>query len=228
MTLGMVFDLDGVLFDSHPIHKKVWRELLQSLGRVVSDEELDFILDGAKRDEILHHFLGPLNREQVESYAKQKEFLLRNEEENLKTIDGLECFLELVESAGIPKVVATSASKPRAKRMLDRCQLTERFSAIVTGDDVSNGKSDPTIFLQCAEKLGAAPRHVLVFEDAVPAIKAAKSIGMKCVGLGKGARQSQLRKAGADLVVPDFMEFAWLSQPSLAALDHLIWPYLRC
>jgi beta-phosphoglucomutase len=204
MTLGMVFDLDGVLFDSHPIHRKVWRGLLQSLGRVISDEELDFILDGARREEILRHFLGPLSLEQIASYAKQKESLFRNEEENLKTIEGLESFLELVESVGIPKVVATSASKPRAKRMLDRNGLTNRFTAIVTGDDVCNGKSDPTIFLQSAQKLRVTPHEVIVFEDAVPAIKVAKSVGMKCIGVAEDGRKSQLQIAGADLIIQDF------------------------
>jgi beta-phosphoglucomutase len=206
MAFGLIFDMDGVLFDSHPIHKRAWAGLLRSVGKIVSDEELDFIMTGATREEILQHYLGPLTSEQMTFYGKQKELMFRSEEHDLRTIEGLEAFLDLVETAAIPKIIATSASKIRAKRMLEKHELTDRFKAIVTGDDVSKGKSDPAIFLRGAEELHVSPHEVLVFEDAVPAIKAAKSIGMKCIGIASGERNSMLQSAGADLVVSDFKE----------------------
>ena len=206
MTGGLIFDMDGVLFDSHPIHRKVWRELLQCMGRVVSDEELDFIMDGARREEILFHFLGPLTPGQTRICSEQKDARFEKEESHLRTVPGLEAFLDLAEAAGIPKAVATCASRPRTKRMLQQHGLVSRFTAIVTGDDVTQGKSDPAIFLRSAEELGVAPRDALVIEDAVPAIKAAKGVGMKCVGIATGPRVSQLLRAGADLVVSDFSQ----------------------
>jgi beta-phosphoglucomutase len=204
MPFGLIFDMDGVLIDSHPVHRKVWRELLLSLGREVSDEELDFILDGPRREEILHHFLGPLSPEQMKLCIAQKESLFRNNEDELQPVEGVEAFLDLVEAAAIPKVIATSASRPRAEKMLDKYGLINRFHAIVTGDDVPKGKSDPGIFVRSAEKLQVAPHEVIVFEDAVSAIRVAKTIGMKCVGVAKGARGTQLLQAGANLVVSDF------------------------
>jgi beta-phosphoglucomutase len=205
MALGMIFDLDGVLFDSHPVHRRAWREFLRGLGRIVSDEELDFILDGAKREEILRHFLGPLTREQTASYVARKESIFRSEEENLRTVDGLEEFLGIVEGAAIPKLVATSASKARANRMLHKHGLADRFTAIITGDDVPSGKSNPAIFLRSAKVLQVEPNEVLVFEDAIPAVRGATSIGMQCIGIAAAdPRRSQLHDAGAALVVPDF------------------------
>lgn len=204
MAFGLIFDMDGVLFDSHPIHKRAWSELLRGVGRTVSDDELDFIMTGATREEILQHYLGPLTAEQLAVYGKQKELMFRSEEHDLRTIEGLEAFLDLVETAEIPKIIATSASKLRAKRMLDKHELTNRFKAIVTGDDVPKGKADPAIFFRGAEELQVPPHNVVVFEDAVPAIEGAKSIGMKCIGVAMGERRRQLQKAGADLVVPNF------------------------
>lgn len=201
----MIFDLDGVLFDSHPVHRRAWREFLRGLGRMVSDEELDFILDGAKREEILRHFLGPLSRKQTASYVARKESIFRSEEESLRTVDGLEEFLSTVEDAAIPKLVATSASKARAGRMLQKHGLTDRFTAIITGDDVPSGKSNPAIFLRGAEILQVAPNEVLVFEDAVPAVRGATSVGMQCIGIAAAdPRRSLLHDAGAALVVPNF------------------------
>ena len=112
----------------------------------------------------------------------------------------------MVESANLPKVVATSASKTRARRLLEKHRLTPRFAAVITGDDVRRGKSDPAIFVRSAQELGRRPSETLVFEDAVPAIRSVKRIGMKCVGIATGARRLQLLEAGADLVVADFTQ----------------------
>ena len=203
---GLIFDLDGVLFDSHPIHRKAWADLLQKASRSASDDELDFIMDGATREEILFHFLGQLCPEQVAWYTKQKEIMFQSEEDQLRTTSGLEAFLDVVESANLPKVVATSASKTRARRLLEKHRLTPRFAAVITGDDVCIGKSDPAIFVRSAQELGLRPSEILVFEDAVPAIRSVKQIGMKCVGIATGARKVQLLEAGADLVVTDFTQ----------------------
>jgi beta-phosphoglucomutase len=204
MARGLIFDLDGVIFDSHPVHRKAWRGLLQKAGRQTSDDELDFIMDGATREELLHHFLGPLSPKEIASYARLKEAMFQNEEHHLQMIGGLEAFLDLVEIARLPKVVATSASRSRARRILEQHKLTARFAAVITGDDVRKGKSDPAIFLRSAEELGLRAADVLVFEDAVPAIRSVKSIGMKCIGVAAGTRRIQLLEAGADRVISDF------------------------
>lgn len=203
-THGLIFDMDGVLFDSHPIHRRAWRQLLENLGIGVTDDSLDFILDGAKREEILEHFLGPLSQEEVAIYSVRKDAMLKTQEENLQLIAGLEAFLDLVEDAGLPKAVATSATKLRTMRLLDRFRLSNRFRAVISGDDVSSGKSNPAVFLKAAERLGVSPEDVLVVEDAIPAVAAAKNVDMKCIGIASGSRRSQLLAAGADLVVPDF------------------------
>lgn len=206
MTIGMIFDMDGVLFDSHPIHLKAWRELFLGVGKLVSEEELDFILEGPTREEILRHFLGPLPQERIRHYAKKKDLLFRKGETNLRAIGGVLSFLDTAEVARIPKVIATSASRMRAQRMLNRHRFIDRFAALVTGDDVQNGKSDPAIFLCGAEKLGATPCKIVVFEDAASAIRAATSVGMKCVGVATGRRRLELHDAGAEIVISDFTE----------------------
>src|SRR6266851_3382230 len=60
MIRGVVFDFDGVIVDSHPVHKRAWRKFLESVGETASEEELQFVLDGRKREDILRHFLGDL------------------------------------------------------------------------------------------------------------------------------------------------------------------------
>src|ERR1700758_3891223 len=77
MIRGVVFDMDGVLIDSHPVHRSAWRKFLTSIGRRTTDTELEFILDGRKREEILRYFLGDLPPEQIEEYGIRKDKMLR-------------------------------------------------------------------------------------------------------------------------------------------------------
>lgn len=204
MLSGVIFDMDGVLIDSHPIHRRVWRTLLKSIGKEVSERDLDFILNGAKREEILMHFLGPLSQDQIAEYGRRKEAIFHQEAENIETISGLEEFLRQLSAAEIPRAVATSAARTRTKRMLNKLGLIHYFSVIVTGDEVSRGKPDPAIFGIAAELLGVASPDLLVVEDAASGVKAAKALGMKSLGVTSSSSEQALREAGADIVVQDF------------------------
>jgi len=204
MRIALVFDMDGVLFDSHPLHRSAWRELLREAGKDVSEADLEFVLEGATREGILRHFMGPLTPQQVALYTRKKEAIFRQEEDRVQAIEGLEGFLDLVESASIPMAIATSASRARVARMLESHALAERFAAVLTGDDIPNGKSNPTIFLQAAEQLRARTCEVVVFEDSITAVKVVKQIGMKCIGIAAGNRGTRLTEAGADLVAPNY------------------------
>jgi HAD superfamily hydrolase (TIGR01509 family) len=200
----IIFDMDGVIVDSHPIHKLAWRRLLEMLGKQVSDEELDFILDGRKREEILRHFLGDLTEDQLQSYGALKDELLKDMAAEIKPVPGLIEFLDLLERAGIPKAIATCAHTSRVRWMLGQLKLLDRFSAIITGEDIVDGKPDPAIFNVAAARLRSDPENVLVIEDAVSGVKAAKHAGMRCLAIATPPRAKLLREAGADEVVPDF------------------------
>jgi beta-phosphoglucomutase len=201
---SVIFDMDGVLFDSHPLHVRNWQQILREEGRLVADSELEIIYEGGKREEILCQFLGQLTPGELARLARRKDELFQQLEGTLQTIPGLAEFLLILEAAGILKAVATSGSRTRALRLLDRFRLTPQFAAIVTGGDVPTGKEDPSIFRVALSRLGVAPENCLVIEDSPRAISAARLLGIRCVGIGSGARSRRLAEAGADHVVPDF------------------------
>ena len=204
MIKSVIFDMDGVLIDSHPVHKKAWARFLASLGKTVSDDELDFVLDGRKREEILTHFLGPLSRQEVAEYGQRKEQLFREEARLVSMVNGVENFLDEIESARIPMGIASSGSSSRVRYFLERPILRNRFAAVVTGDDVHQSKPDPTIFQRAAAEIGAAVNETLVVEDAISGVVAAKSAGMWCLAIASNGRARELLAAGADEVAPDF------------------------
>jgi beta-phosphoglucomutase len=206
MLKAVIFDLDGVIVDSHEAHRIAWKTLLNSVGREVDERELDFVVEGRKRQEILRYFLGNLSEEQQQEYGEHKDRIFREHAKEIKTIPGVMGFFDQLSGAGITLAVATSAARQRAEEMLERLDLRSRFRTVVAGDDVTNGKPDPTIFCLAAEGLGVAADSIVVCEDAVAGVQAAKRAGMRCVAVATNGRASQLRQAGADMVTEDFVE----------------------
>lgn len=204
MLEGVIFDLDGVIVDSHPAHKQAWRTFFNSIGRQVSEDDLQFVLEGRKREDILRHFLGDLSEEQVKHYGAVKEALFRDSVQELKTIQGLNLFLDQIMLAGIPIALASSASRHRAEYMLEALGLRPLFKTVVTGDDVVKGKPDPALFVLAAKGLDVNAANALVCEDAVAGVQAAKTAGMRCLAIASNGRGALLTSAGADMVIPDF------------------------
>ena len=206
MLSGVIFDFDGVIVDSHPLHMAAWKAFLLSKNKPVTDSDLSFVREGAKREEILRHFLGELSPEQLKSHGAEKDKLFQVRARELQLVYGFADFLDDLESAGLPCAVATSGSRARVEHALAAFELRNRFRAIVTGDEVDRGKPDPALFLLAAQALQIERSRILVFEDAVAGVLAAKAAGMKCVGITADGRESLLKQAGADLVMRDFAD----------------------
>ncbi len=201
---GIIFDMDGVLLDTHPAHLKAWRSLLSDAGKVVSDVDLHFVLDGHKRQEILRHFLGDLEQSQAAHFGALKDEYFSRHQDSVSPLPGLPEFLGQLSSAKMPIAVATSAGRPRTEALLAKFSMLDHFSTIVTGDDVTRGKPDPEIYRLAALRLGLPPGTLVVVEDAVSGIRAGKAAGMRCVGVARNGNADSLFAAGAELVIPDF------------------------
>src|SRR5262249_12609479 len=130
MLQAVIFDLDGVIVDSHPAHMQAWKTFFHSLDLNVSDEDLLFVLEGRKREDILRDFLGNLTAEQVKHYGARKEALFRDSALELKTIPGLPEFLDCLEASDIQMALASSASRSRAEYILDELDMRRRFAVI--------------------------------------------------------------------------------------------------
>lgn len=206
MLAGVIFDFDGVIVDSHPVHIQAWKAFFMGIGKTPGDEELSFVLEGAKREEILQYFLGDLTPAQIERYGAEKERLYQERASELKLISGVTGFLEQVDAAEVPVAIATSGSRRRVERTLDAFGLLERFHAIVTAEDVARGKPDPALFHLAARKLAVAADEILVCEDAVAGVAAARAAGMKCMAIATNGRRKLLQEAGADLVIEEFTQ----------------------
>jgi beta-phosphoglucomutase len=218
---GAIFDFDGVVVDSHPVHRRAWTRFLESVGKMVSEEELQFISDGRTRDDILRYFLGQLDADEIVAYGQRKEQFFRDEAAGVRAIEGLPSFLQDLEEAGLVLGIASSASRGRVDFLLDRLDLKKHFRVVVTGDQVAQGKPHPAVFLKAAEGLRTDPAESVAFEDAFSGVKAAKAAGMRCVGIAQAERASVLLEAGADHVVSDFQSLSYSKLQKILAQASL-------
>jgi beta-phosphoglucomutase len=201
--------MDGVIIDSHPAHRRAWQEFLATVGLNVPPQELDFILDGRKRHEILRHFLGEdVSDEQLSQYGRKKDEFFRQVSLRVHPVPGVIDFISDLLRDGFVLGVATSASMTRTRSTLRHLNLTDSFSAVVTGDDVPQGKPDPAIYNLVCRRLNCGAEHAIAIEDSISGVQAAKSAGLACIGVGGPDTAVKLRSAGADPVIESFVSFS--------------------
>jgi beta-phosphoglucomutase len=201
---AVVFDMDGVLIDSHPAHHAAWRKFFQSLGADISDQELSFILDGRTRNEILRHFLGDLPEAELQRYGHCKDEVFRSMEARIEPLPGVVQFLGELRRSGAAMAIATSASEIRTFSTIERLGLAEYFEAIITASDVAAGKPNPAVYRLACECLNVSPALSLAFDDASAGVVSARAAGMRCIGVASNGLSQRLMDAGAEAVIEDF------------------------
>lgn len=201
---GVIFDMDGVLIDSHTAHLDAWRRFLQTLGHDVAEPELAFILDGRKRGEILRHFLGNCPDSELQEFGRRKERIFRQMQLKVAPLPGVVALVRQLHSNGTALALATSASRGRARATLAELGLLHCFQAVVTGEDVVLGKPDSAVYRLARQRTGMDSEELLAVEDAISGVLAAVGAGLRCIGVASHESPEKLRTAGAVHVVRDF------------------------
>jgi beta-phosphoglucomutase len=199
-----LFDLDGVLVDTAIYHFKAWRMLGENFGYQLTEEQNEQ-LKGVSRVESLNRILVWASFSATE---EQKKIWLKEKNDNYlslissmnpsEILPGVVDFLAQIKEDGY-KIGLGSASK-NAEIILEKTGLMPWFDLIIDGNKVSKSKPDPEVFLKGAEGLGLLPHECIVFEDAQAGVEAAKSGGMKVIGIGEA---SVLKEA--DKVISNFV-----------------------
>ena len=206
MLKAVIFDLDGVVADSHPIHEIAWSNLLAEQGLDRKTLNLDFLYAGHPRREILKHYLGELDGSDLERLGRRKDELYTEAASQLKLKPRIPEVLRQLNEDGITCALATSAGRVRTYETLEQFGVKRHFAAIVTGDEAESPKPSPEIFQLAAMRIGIDPESCIVVEDSVAGVTAARAAGMKCVAFAPIKWFADLVKAGAtDLIseLPD-------------------------
>ncbi len=204
----MIFDMDGVLIDSEPIHAAIERKLFDKLGIDVT-EAVHRSYMGASNDFMYTDLRSRFNLKESVSELKERDELFRSEYFNrLDTIplnEGLISLLNEIKSAGLKLAVATSSSPKIANILLNKCGIASFFDAIVTTSEAGESKPSPDVYLLAAQKIGVSPENCIVFEDSPNGLLAAKSAGMFCLVIQSDDEIIQ-RLSKADYLFQTFSE----------------------
>jgi HAD superfamily hydrolase (TIGR01509 family) len=210
-TRAVIFDMDGVLVDSGAHHRQAWRVLLDELG--VTPQQPDFwrLTIGRPSVEAVPLLLDratPLTEARRLAERKQHHYR-RLAREGSPPVRGVVAFVGGLVACGVPRAVATSASRADAGPMLERIGLRDCFDVVVTAEDVRRGKPDPEVYLRAARGLDQEPGGCLVFEDALVGVRAARGAGMRVIGVSTAHTETELCAAGAERAIDDFEGLTW-------------------
>jgi beta-phosphoglucomutase len=200
--LALIFDLDGVIVDSMPMHTVAWRAYLESLG--ISNNDIENQMHGRRNDEIVNALIGAdLPPDEVFRHGAEKERLFREmllPQLEQHIVPGVREFLAATN--GTPRAVASNAEPANIDLVLDGAGLRPYFSVVVDGHQVSRPKPWPDMYLRAAELLKTPPRNCVILEDSATGIAAARAAGARVAGIGTHT----MDLVGVDVLVRDFRD----------------------
>ncbi|MHC2635167.1 beta-phosphoglucomutase [Bradyrhizobium liaoningense] len=202
-TKAIAFDLDGVLVDSVPIHIEAWRGALDMRGIRLPDRQLAQCVGitspafAAKLEE-----WGVVLPDRAQVIETKRQIFRRASATRVIPVRGADRLLRYL-APRLPLALCTMARAQEVDLTLDRCDWRQLFRLVLTCDDVSAPKPDPAIYLTATASLGLMPWQVVALEDSPVGIAAARSAGIRVVGVATTCSAVHLLDAGAECVVDD-------------------------
>lgn len=217
---AVLFDVDGTLCDSDPLHHYAFREMLQEIGfngGVPITE--DFFVENiaGKHNDDIAKILFPDDLPRGLKFCEDKEAMFRKlASEQLKPISGLDKVKKWIEDRGLKRAAVTNAPRANAELMISKLGLSDFFQAVILGGECERAKPFPDPYLKALEMLKVSKDHTFVLEDSVSGIKAGVAAGLPVVGLTTRNPEHVLLKANPTFLIKDY------DDPKLwAALEEL-------
>ena len=208
MLQAVIFDMDGVIIESEPLHYKAYHKMFEDVNIEVSAEFYES-LTGKSTLNVCKQICDAFNlSESPEALVALKRKHYDDIFENDKTFDLIEGVLDVIKNYhenGLTLVLGSSASMPSIERIFKRFDLNKYFKAKLSGAELKASKPHPEIFIKAAQATGFKPEECMVIEDSTNGIIAAKSAGIFCIGYDSFHSKNQ-DYSKADLVVKDFSE----------------------
>ena len=208
MIQTVIFDMDGVIVDTEPVHSYAYFQHFAELNIDVSKDMFTSFMGNSTRNTFQKlKELFPIDAE-VEDLIQRKRTLFNDafdSKEDLYLIKGVEELIQDLHRNGMQLILASSAAKVTIERVFTRFNLYPYFSHIVSGEDFPNSKPHPAIFEHAASLSIAPKENCIVIEDSTNGIRAAKAAGIFCVGYN--SENSKLQDLTlADVVVNNLEE----------------------
>jgi HAD superfamily hydrolase (TIGR01509 family) len=206
MLKALIFDMDGTLVHSDPVHLEAFAAVLKDEGVAIDEEIYRSKIIGRTNEAIFASLLPHLPVDRHEAYADEKEATFRRMATQLKPLEGLLDLLDWAEGSGIKIALVTNAPRLNADHMLEVLGLAGRFKVEITIEEVERGKPDPLPYLTAIERLGISAAEAIAFEDSPSGMRAAKAAGLFSFGVLTGLTADEMRDVGADGAIMTFRD----------------------
>ena len=199
---AVIFDMDGVLADTGPIHYESWVKMANEIGKTFKKSFFEATF-GQQSVPITRQLVGrKVDQNLVEKWAQLKEQYYREMvKDKIEPLPGVIELIEDLKSINFKLAVGSSGPPENVELLLTSLKIELFFDDIITAAEVQNGKPSPDVFLIAAQKINVKPQNCLVIEDAPVGIEAAKRANMKCIALSTTHDNVELRTA--DMIVQD-------------------------
>lgn len=201
---ALLFDLDGTLADSDPLHFRAFQTAAQRWGVEIDEDYFATRMSGRSNGAICAELLPRHGADDHAKLAAEKEELFRSTVDRVEPVAGLHPFLDWARGQGLKLAVVSNAPRANITAILDAFNIAGRFDAVVSGEELTHGKPDPLPYATALAQLGVGADQAIAFEDAVPGLTAAVRAGIPTVGVLTGHASDRLMQAGAALTVHDF------------------------
>lgn len=199
-----VFDMDGVIIDSGPLHMEAWQIILNTHGIEVPQEKFRKAF-GMRDSEVVPHLIGLMADEAIAELMKEKSTMFQQLVSNKAIpVEGIVEYIQALQSENIGTALASLATAEEINTVLETVGLRDMLNIVVTRDNTMRDKPAPDIYLTAAYRLGVDPTTAVVFEDAVSGVEAARKAGTTTVAVTTSHDRGEL--SHADVVVDDFRE----------------------
>lgn len=200
-TLGVIFDMDGVLVDSYRAHLRSWQDTAQRYGVSMSEDDFARTFGRTSREIIAAQWPGKFDDRQIAEFDSAKEARYREIlEADFPEMPGASNLIRQLHEAGFGLAIGSSGPPQNVALVRRHLRAGHLISVTVNGAEVKHGKPNPDVFVLAAQKLGLDPSRCVVIEDAPTGLEAAKRAAMAAIALlGTAAREVLEREA--DLVV---------------------------
>jgi len=208
MLKAILFDMDGVLVDTEPLHHKAYQQMFLEIGIDVTSEMYEGFTGQSTYGicvQLCTHFNLQKNPQELVQIKRDNFTKLFFEDDDLQLLEGVKDLILDYHANGLILVLASSASMFTINNVMKRFDLDQYFKDKLSGADLKASKPHPEIFVKAAASAGALPNECIVIEDSTNGIKAAKSAGIFCVAYKSEHSKNQDYRL-ADMVISDYKE----------------------
>ncbi|WP_088892036.1 HAD family hydrolase [Leptolyngbya ohadii] len=205
MLKALLFDLDGTIADTDPVHYQNWQAILLPFGITIDRPTYRTQFSGRRNQEIVPEILPQLSIAEGDELGQRKEAMFRQQAAAvLQPMPGLLDILKWGEQNQLKRAIVTNAPVENVEFMLNVLHLDDEFPLVILGDELPRGKPDPMPYLAALDQLEVTAAETIAFEDSPSGIRSAVAAGIPTVGIASTQAPQKLYDLGAFLVIDDF------------------------